>query len=171
MQQDRFYESQDIPSFHPTPDGCVTRDLRLARAMQELYVDELTAIAAASYRAMLCAACDRELSELLHRQMRDEIRHFRFVGELILSLGGNPCVRMQIRVDPLTRTGDLDPDRCHLPKTVLCVALADKKRSVDRYQTMLGRTQDRVVRSFLSQMIDEEQRHAERLREYARQYE
>lgn len=171
MQQDRFFEPQNTPIFHPTPEGCVAHDLRFARAMEEIYIDELTAIAASSYRAMLAEPYDRDLSELLRRQMLDEIAHFRFAGELILSLGGNPCIRTQIRVEPIARAVDRDTECARLPRTVLRMALSDKKRSIDRYQTLLGRTQDRVVRSLLSQLTDEEQRHAESLKRYAERYE
>lgn len=150
--------------FHPTPPGCVARDLSLARALEELYTDELNAVASASYRSMLCEECDRELSELLYEQMQEEIRHFRFLGELILSLGGNPTLRTQIRVEPLHRSDDPRSSCAKLSEKILCAALRDKRRSIDRYQTMLGRTQDRVVRSLLCQLIDEEQRHAERLK-------
>ena len=163
MNQNQSNEQSFFKIFHPTPDGCVIRDLRFARVMEELYIDELTAIAAASYRAMVCDSCDRALAELLREQMQDEISHFRFLGELILALGGNPVIRSQIRVDPICRADDPRSSCESQVDAVLNAALQDKKRSVDRYQSALGRTQDRVVRSLLLQLIDEEQRHAERL--------
>ena len=155
--------------FHPIPAGCVCRDLRFARALEDLYTDELNAACAASYRSMLCEACDPELSEMLHEQMQDEILHFRFLGELILALGGNPAVRAQIRVETLHCPEDRVGACEALTKTLLRQALHDKRKSIDRYQTMLGRTQDRVVRSLFCQLIDEEQRHAERLKACADQ--
>lgn len=150
--------------FHPTPNGCVLQDLRFARALEELYADELNAIATASYRSMLCEECDQELSALFYEQMQDEIQHFRFLGELILALGGNPTLRTQIRVETMHRSDDPRSSCAKLSEELLYVALRDKRRSIDRYQTMLGRTQDRVVRSLLCQLIDEEQRHSERLK-------
>ena len=155
--------------FHPTPEGCVVRDIRFARALEELYVGELSAIASASYRSMLCDPCDRRLSELLLEEMQDEILHFRLLGELILALGGNPTVRTQISVETLHRPNDPQNGCRELSKTVLSQAVRDKKRSIDRCQTMLGRTQDRVVRSLLLWLIDEEQRHADRLKQHADQ--
>ena len=153
--------------FHPIPSGCVFRDLRLARALEDLYLDELNATCASSYRSMLCEECEPKLSELLHEQMQDEILHFRFLGELILALGGNPTVRAQIRVETLHRPDDPHNGCIGLSKTLLQQALHDKRKSIDRYQTMLGRTEDRVVRSLFCQLIAEEQRHAERLKLFA----
>jgi len=150
--------------FHPTPNGCVLQDLRFARALDELYADELNAIATASYRSMLCEECDHALSILFYEQMQDEIQHFRFLGELILALGGNPALRTQIRVETMHRPDDPRSSCAALSEELLRAALRDKRRSIDRYQTMLGRTQDRVVRSLLCQLIDEEQRHSERLK-------
>lgn len=171
MNQDRQNGGSTPKFFHPTLQGCVVRDVRFAHALEELYTEELTAVAAASYRSMLCDSCDRRISELLLEQMQDEILHFRLLGELILALGGNPTLRTQIRVETLHRPED-DRSGCEaLSQTVMRQSLRDKRRSIDRCQTMLGRTQDRVVRSLLLWLIDEEQRHAERLKMLADQME
>lgn len=164
--------NQDRPTpkfFHPTPEGCVVHDIRFARMVEELYAEKLGAVAAASYRSMLCDGCDRRLSELLLEQMQDEILHFRLLGELILALGGNPSLRTQIRVETLHRPDDGRHGCEQLSQTVLRQAIRDKRHSIDRCQTLLGRTQDRVVRSLLLWLTDEEQRHAERLKLHAEQ--
>ena len=169
MNQDRQKGNYPPKFFHPTPEGCVVRDIRFARALEELYAEELTAVCAASYRSMLCDSCDRHLSEILLEQMQDEILHFRLLGELILALGGNPSLRAQIRVETLHRPEDMRGGCEELSKTVLQQAIRDKRHSIDRCQTMLGRTQDRVARSLLLWLIGEEQRHAERLKQVADQ--
>lgn len=170
MNQERPMGNQPPHFFHPTPKGCVARDLRFARALEELYAEELAAVCAASYRSMLCDGCDARLSEILLEQMEDEILHFRLLGELILELGGNPSLRTQIRVETLHRPEDTKGGCEALSETVLRQAMRDKRHSIDRCQTMLGRTQDRVVRSLLLWLIGEEQRHAERLRSVADQH-
>ena len=164
MNQDRSKGNQPPKFFHPTPEGCVVHDIRFARALEELYAEELTAICAASYRSMLCDSCNRCLSELLLEQMQDEILHFRLLGELIMALGGNPSVRAQVRVETLHRPEDMRGGCEELLQTVLRQSMRDKRHSIDHCQTLLGRTQDRVVRSLILWLIGEEQRHAERLK-------
>ena len=155
--------------FHPIPEGCVMHDARMVRAVEELYAEELSAMAAASLRSMLCEPHDSALSEAFHAQMCDEIAHVRVLGELILALGGAPTLRAQIRVDCL-RTHDAAREEPPLfLRTLAEGAWREKRRSVDRYQTILGRTQDRVVRSLLLSLIDEEQRHAAYLRQICEQ--
>lgn len=167
MNQERSTGNPSPHFFHPSPKGCVARDLRFARALEELYAEELTAVCSASYRSMLCCDCDARLSEVLLEQMQDEIVHFRFLGELILELGGNPSLRAQIRVETLHRPEDTKGGCEVLSHAVLRQALRDKRNSIDHCQTLLGRTQDRVVRSLLLWLIGEEQRHVERLKQIA----
>ena len=152
--------------FHPIPEGCVVHDARLARATEELYAEELAAVASASYRSMLCESCAPSLAGFFHEQTYDEIAHFRFLGELILALGGNPAIRSQVRVEPMRVATDGGADPGIMACAVARAALGDKRRSVDRYQTLLGRCEDRVVRSLLLALIDDEQRHAEYLRHF-----
>ena len=87
------HENKHTPSFYPQFCGCVAHDPKMARAVLELYEEELYAISAYTYRSLLC---DR--SDLFQDLSRDEMRHFRLLGELILALGGNPMIRTQVRV-------------------------------------------------------------------------
>ena len=170
MNQDRQSATPNPRFFHPAPAGSVAHDLRMAHALEESLADELTSVASASYRSMLCESCDRRLSEILLAHMQDGILHFRLLGEAILALGGNPSLRTQVRVETLHR-----PDGRYgcegLLQALLAQALRDKRRSIDRYQTLLGRSEDRVVRSLLLWLIGEEQRHAAELEAFQNEWE
>lgn len=127
-------------------------------------MEELRAIAAASYRAMLCERISQAVSSLMLEMMQNAIAQFRFLGELILALGGSPCIHAQIRVDTKHRAGDTRTGEDQLLWELLQDAARDRRNSIDRYQSLLGRTQDRVVRSMLMQLILEEQRLSERVK-------
>ena len=128
----------------------------MARALSDLYAEELYAVSAYTYRGLLCNGTDLFLD-----LSKDEMRHFRLLGELILSLGGNPIIRTQLRVDGV----ELERGATHASerscKQMMNESLREEKRSIDRYQTLMGCTSDRIVRSVLAGLAEEEQRHAE----------
>lgn len=157
MQQEP--KKRTYPSFHPTLEGCVAHDRSLCRALEERYADELYTAASNTYRSLLCENRDRPLSDLFNEIAREEIVHFRLVGELISALGGDPTLHAQIRVDPLRFSRD-DP---HLTALLCTDAIREEKRLIDRYETLMSKTEDRVVRSVFSQLISDEQYHVNRL--------
>lgn len=146
--------------FRPCLSGCVAQDLRMARAIGECYQCELYAIAAYLWRSLMCERHDRDLSELFERYAREEIEHFRLVGELISSLGGVPALYTQVRIDP-ARYGNVNDGGC--VSRFLSEAIADEKQMIDRFQTLMGKTNDRVVRSILTHLVADEHRHMEQL--------
>ena len=148
--------------FHPIPKGCMAKDQRFARALESLYINELTAMAQASYWGMLCEGSSRRMADQFYEQMNNAIAHFRLLGEMILALGGNPAVRCQIRVEALPIQGEDDcPDE--ICARVLVCAVRWQKRSIDLYQTLLGRTEDRVARSLLLQLLSVQERYLRHL--------
>lgn len=152
----KHHENQSVPSFHPSFCGCIAHDLKTARAAEELYLEELYAVSAYTYRSLLYGH-----SDLFRDISMDEMRHFRLLGELILALGGNPVIRAQIRVDVC----ELDRgEACASPRGIrqmLNDSIREEKRAVDRYQSLMGCTDDRIVRSVLLGIIEDEQRHVE----------
>lgn len=157
----RLPKDASCPPFRPVLEGCVVRDYRMARALGELYQSELYTIAAYLWRSLMSEKHDRDLSDLFDLFAREEIEHFRLVGELISALGGIPMLYTQIRIDPsryVEKTGTQFLER------LMREAIRDGKRMVDCYQTLMGQTNDRVVRSVLSHIISDEHRHIEQLR-------
>ena len=154
-------DAQKTP-FRPTLEGCVARDPRLARAVGECYQCALYGIAAYLWRSLMSEKRDRELSRLFDRLAREEIEQFRLLGELIAALGGVPTLYTQVRIDP-ARHGQ--PTEAQFLSRLIREAIGDERQMIDRYQTLMGRTCDRVVRSILSQLLSGEHRHIEQLRE------
>jgi bacterioferritin (cytochrome b1) len=150
--------------FRPTLAGCIARDGRLARAVGECYQCALYGIAAYLWRSMMSETQDRELSMLFDCIARDEIEQFRLLGELILALGSNPTVKTQVRVSPLEwREGVCGSHEAAI-RTMLEESVQLEKNASDRLQTLMGGTEDRVVRSLFAYLISDAQRHIEHLR-------
>ncbi len=158
-----FDSSRAVPSFRPNLAGCVAKDARFAQMLEEVYAEELASVAADTYRSLLLEAEGGRLCEMFDRFAMEEIAHLRLVGELCVALGRFPMLRAQIRIDPRRLGGDSEGITGKGLESILTEALREENRSVDRYQTLMGKTQDRVVRSTLAYLAEEEQRHAEEI--------
>ena len=164
------YGAGRLPHFHPALEGCVTRDPCFAKALCESYMEELAAVGAYTYRALVIRGRNQRLSELFERIAREEMVHFRLLGELILALGGNPAICTHLRIGM--------PEGCcavgceaGFEGRAIADSLREERRGIDRYQTLMGCTRDRVVRSVLTQIIDDEQAHVEAIRAMATEQE
>ena len=82
------------------------------------------------------------------------------LGRLILALGGTPTVRTQLRIGaaPLSDCEDGHDRERWLEET-----LRHRRGSIELYQTLMGMTEDRIVRSVLVQLLDGEQYAVRRL--------
>ena len=147
--------------FRPTLKGCVTQDHRMARGVAECYFGKLSSLAAYTYTGLMTERSDPALSDMLDAFAIEESEQFRMLGELILALGGNPCVRTQVRMTPMEwhEGGESKAVRQMLEEHI-----QSEKSMNDRLQTLMGRTEDRVVRSLLAYLISDGQRHIEHLR-------
>ena len=151
--------------FHPTLRGCVAKDVRMARALEGCYLRALYEVSAQSYRSILCEQSDRRLAELFEELAQAALVRFRMLGEMIAALGGNPAIRVGLRIEPYAifedpcEEGEREADR------MLRDSIREKKREIDRMQSLLGKAQDRVLRAALASMISQEQEYAERLGE------
>ena len=142
-----------------------TKDRRPIRFLEECYRAELCAVAAYTYRSLITERISGELSAALDRIAVDEMEHFRLVGALIRSLGGNPCLRVHVQNEPYCFE-ELSPQKAEITLVrMLKEALREEQEEIDRYQTAMAHTEDRILRSFLCQIISDEERHAAKLRE------
>lgn len=151
------FESRSYPPFRPILDGCVGRDPRLSRMLEDLYPRALYAVAAYTYRSLICERIDKGLSDLFDRFAIDEVEHFRLLGQLILALGGNPMIRVQLRVDPVNPAYEETASKDRAVAYMLSESKQEGKSRIDRYQTLMGGAQDRVVRSLLSHILSDEE--------------
>lgn len=155
-RQNRFYRgnARNMPC----------RDRRPLRLLEECYRAELGAVAAYTYRSLMTEQISAELSAALDRMAIDEMEHFRLMGTLIVSLGGNPSLRVHVQNEPYSFEG-LPTQKAEATLTrMLTEALREEQKEIDRYQTVMAHTEDRILRSFLCQVISDEERHASKLR-------
>lgn len=150
----------DPPRFRPPLAGCVARDFGMANALKSCYIEAFSMIAANIYRSLRCAERDRTLSELFEAIAVEELEKFRLLGELIIALGGDGELRSCRR-----RTGGYAL-RGEEANVFLEESLAERKRNIDRYETLMSKTGDRVVRSVLAKLLSGERRILDRLREH-----
>lgn len=139
--------------------GEIQKDPRMAHRLGECYDEELQSIAAYIYRSVMTEGPCPETSALFDALAREEIRHFRCMGELILALGGNPVVHTPVRVDPLELPEDISSRLLYVLPRCLRESIREEQSLIDRYETLLGRSSDRTVRGLLAEFVADEQRH------------
>lgn len=152
-------ENHDNPPFRPTLEGCVAKDPRMARAVEECYQGQLASVAAYTYRSLVTEGVDRELSRRMDEIAVEKAEHFRMLGELILALGGDPIIRTQLRVGGMERQGEEGGIPAQSLPLLIKDAIREERITVDRLQSLMGRTRDRVVRSLLAYILSDEERH------------
>lgn len=157
-------DSRPSPTFRPTLAGCVTRNPALARALEGLYLHALYSVAATTYRALIAERHDRTLAATLDEISVERSEHFRLLGDLILALGSNPVIRTELQVERITPDGKDSMRTEALTAGLISRTVAEHKWSIDRMQTLMGSTQDRIVRSILAHLVDDEERHVQMLR-------
>ncbi len=153
-------DSRATPPFRPTLRGCVARDPKFAQALSEVYRHKLYEVAAMTYRSLIAEQSDAAAAGVFDEIAIDTAEHFRLLGDLILALGTDPCIQMHLSVERAPRHRHTASD---LSMQMALEAKGEKKRSIDRLQTLMGRTSDRVVRSILTHLLADESRHLEAL--------
>ena len=136
--------------FRPTLKGCVARDLRMAQLVAESRWTLLCTIFTNVYRSLLMAEAYPAASRLLEELVDGEKALFSLLGDLVLALGGNRLSQTQLRIP----VADLPSHAAEQSASrLLYDVLNEQKCLIDRFQTMMGRTGDRVVRSVLAQIL------------------
>ncbi len=139
------------PPFRPSLRGCVGRDARLATAVYTCSTQAFWSISDNIYRSLICRDCDTALSDLFEELAEQDLERFRLLGELFLALGESdkqktPCYPWRKRTSASARNQGS-------PATA---ALWERRRNVDCFETLMGRTEDRVVRSVFSKILSVE---------------
>ena len=149
------------PPFRPRLAGCVARDVAMATILKSCYVEAFSRIAANIYRSLRCAERERTLAEIFECAAEEDLEQFRRLGELILALGGDAELRgVRGRRSCQMRFVDDVQD-------FLEAGIAERSQSIDRYETLMARTGDRVVRSVLAGLLSGERRILDRLLSYS----
>lgn len=122
--------------FRPRLSGVVARDLSLSRETAGILRELLLSVGTLLEDSLRLDGEESEARGTLERLSHETLEEARLLGELTLALGvtrrgksGAPTE------DPLSR------------------ARAARRRRVERYESLMGCTGDRVVRSVLSRLI------------------
>ena len=145
------------PPFRPSLRGCVGRDARLAAAVYTCSAEAFFSISDNIYRSLIYKDCDTALSDLFEELAERDLERFRLLGELYLALNdtnGQRTVRY-----PCAKRSAYAPRTQDSPTA----ALWERRRNVDCFETLMGRTEDRVVRSVFSKILSAERLLCRRL--------
>lgn len=146
-----------------TLEGRIRRDPALARLTEPVLAEELEAISSYLYRAAVSEYATPELSGLFESIALDEMEHFRLLERLILALGGNPAIRLNLR-NAAIRMKDLRAyaDRGE-PTAMIRQSIREEEKGIGRYEEIVAHSDDPMVRSLLLGIVSEEREHIARL--------
>ncbi len=155
-----FQKSEYVhyPPFRPSLRGCVGRDARLAAAIYTCCSEAFFSISDNIYRSLICRDCDTALSDLFEELAQADLERFRTLGELFFALSDTngqktPRYPYHKRSSCASRNQD----------SPALAALWERRRNIDCYETLMGRTEDRVVRSVFSKLLSTERLLCRRL--------
>ena len=140
------------PPFRPSLRGCVARDARLSSAVYTCCFDAFWSISDNVWRSLICKDADASLCDLFNELAEKDLERFRLLEELFIALGGGdgykaPRSPYRKRASGSSQTFD----------SLVHSALWERRRNVDCFETLMGRTEDRVVRSIFSKLLSTEQ--------------
>ena len=138
------------PPFRPSLRGCVGRDSRLAAAIYTCCSEAFFSISDNIYRSLTCRDCDTALSDLFEKLAEKDLERFRLLEELFLALSETDkpkkaCYPYRKRSSCASHS----QDSAH-------AALWERRRNIDCFETLMGRTEDRVVRSVFAKILSSE---------------
>lgn len=151
MPENQKKEYVHYPPFRPSLRGCVGRDARLAAAVYTCSIEAFWSISDNIYRSLTHKDCDTALSDLFEELAEKDLERFRLLGELFLALSEGdkqktPCYPYRKRASCTSRCQD----------SPTLTALWERRRNIDCFESLMGRTEDRVVRSVFSKILSTE---------------
>ena len=81
---------------YPSLEGTVA-NCRLACELARSHIGELNSVSEYIYQSIMFEETMPELSDIFDELAMDEMNHFRLLGELIRTLGGDPALRTAVR--------------------------------------------------------------------------
>jgi len=161
MPENQRNEYIHYPPFRPSLRGCVGRDVRLAASIYTCCSEAFFSISDNIYRSLVCRDCDTALSDLFEEIAQADLERFRTLGELFLALSEGDrqrtsCIPYRKRSPLPSRNQDSNVN----------AALWERRRNIDCLETLMGRTEDRVVRSVFSKLLSAERILCRRLEQF-----
>ncbi len=151
--------------FCPHFKGSVGQDERTGRRLMSCYSAAASLGIMYGYRRLLAEYFNGELCALFEEIERDKRWHFLMLGRLILVLGVEPVpsVRLHPAAESWGHSRDLQEKGL---SRMLTECIRQENMSIERFQNIMGGTSDRVVRSFLAQLLGDEERHIKGLQRF-----
>jgi rubrerythrin len=162
MNQEREWKEM---RFCPHFRGSVGQDERTGRRLMPCYSAAASLGILYGYRRLMAEPTNGELCALFEEIERDKRWHFLMLGRLIFVLGvcPAPSVRLHLPTEPLECTREAQEKSL---ARILNECIRQESVSIERFQNVMGSTADRVVRSFLAQLIGDEERHIKGLQRF-----
>ena len=158
MQEKQNNEYIHYPPFRPSLRGCVARDARMAAAVYTCCSEAFFSISDNIYRSLTCRDCDTALAELFEEIAERDLERFRTLGELFLALSDTDG-RKTVRSPAFKRNACAARNQ----GSIASAALWERRRNIDCLETLMGRTEDRVVRSVFTKILSTERLLCHRL--------
>ena len=146
------------PPFRPSLRGCVGRDARLASSIYTCCSRAFFSISDNIYRSLICRDSDTALSDLFEELAQTDLEQFRTLGELFLALS-DADRRKTLRYPYFKRASRPSQNQ----DSPALAALWERRCNIDCFETLMGRTEDRVVRSVFSKLLSAERLLCRRL--------
>lgn len=143
---------------YPSAEG-VMKNPRLINGVLAARCDELNAISDYVYYSIILAECYPGVSELFEKLAMTEMLHFRLLGQVVLALGGNPCVRCRVGGSSVC----VPPKVCDV-KRLLENAISGEKKSCSDYKRLAAETcGDKIAEEIFCRLASDEEGHARML--------
>ena len=152
MPEHQQNEYIHYPPFRPSLRGCVGRDARLAAAVYTCAAEAFWSISENIWRSLIYKDCNTPLSDLFNELAEADLERFRLLEELFLALCENQ--RSKPSYYPNRKRSPCVP---HSQDLQTHSALWERRRNIDCFETLMGRTEDRVVRSVFAKLLSHEQ--------------
>lgn len=143
---------------YPSAEG-VRKNPRLINGVAAARCDELNAISDYVYYSLILAECYPALSELFEKLSMTEMLHFRLLGQVVLALGGNPCVRCRVGGSSVC----VPPTACDV-KRLLENAIEGEKKACAEYKRLAAESCcDKSAETIFCRLASDEESHARML--------
>ena len=143
---------------YPSADG-VMKNPRLINGVVAARCDEINTISDYVYYGIILAECYPALSELFERLAMTEMLHFKLLGQMILALGGNPCIRARVGGASVCTP----PTACDV-KRLLESAIASEKKACAEYNRLAAEAcGDKFAEEIFCRLASDEDGHAKML--------
>ncbi|MEM6753898.1 MAG: ferritin-like domain-containing protein [Cyanobacteria bacterium P01_C01_bin.38] len=125
--------------------------------LQQILEFELAGVVRYTTYSLMVNGESNEIVDFLREQAEESLFHSRKVGEVLVSINGNP----QPRITPITEL------ESYSVRDILSASLAHEKQALGLYEELLdslkGSNSD--IEEFISNMIEEEGHHTQELAE------